>query len=268
MGVKKLLPLRDQQLVNLRQQWFAGQQQMTTKEEFLPAAVEWFRSTRINDLQGWDEFPDTDVILGCTHFIESLVLKHGWAGLQVLPQEYAYYGLMGKHGTEPGMLTPGRPLIVSLPNWRWADLRPEWPEVLRECERKNIPIHIDFAWITAARDIEIDLAHPCIQSFAMSLSKYAMEWNRVGVRWSRQRGMDSVTVFNHFERTANMAQTSAGSYIIKNLPRDYGWDCYGSKHFEVCSELAIQPTKIFHVGMTASGPQGIASDLVNGIAFD
>ena len=89
MGVKKLLPLRDQMLVHVRQQWFAGQQQMTTKEEFLPEAVEWFRSTHINDLQGWDAFPDTDVILGCTHFIESLVLKHGWGGLQILPQEYA-----------------------------------------------------------------------------------------------------------------------------------------------------------------------------------
>jgi hypothetical protein len=239
--------MRDQHLRNLKDSWFANPQTMVDVQQFVPIADEWFRSTKLNTLDGWSAFPCVDVILGCTHFIESLVLKHGWDGIQILPGEYAYYGLMGKHGTEPGNLTPGVPLIISLPNWSYADLRPEWTAVVRECEAKDIDIHIDFAWITTAKDIELDLDHPNIKSFAMSLSKYSLQWNRIGLRWSRQRTVDSITIFNRFEGEVNTALTSAGAYVMANLPRDYGWDTYGRTHYAICRDLNLNSSKIFHV---------------------
>lgn len=262
----KLLPLRDTLITNIRHQWYQQSQHEVSKQEFLAQAQDWFLGTKLNDLQGVKKFPCVDVIHGCTHFIESLVLKHGWSGLQVLTEEYAYYGMMGKHGVEPDQLRPGIPLIISLPGWRWLDLRQDWPDVLRICEQRSIPIHIDFAWLTAARDIAIDLDHPCIESFAMSLSKYAMEWNRVGLRWCRQRGMDSVTIFNHHEQTANTALTSAGAWIISQLPRDYGWQVYGARHLEVCKQQAYQPSKIIHVAFDQEEPVGISDLLINGTA--
>jgi hypothetical protein len=212
-------------------------------------ADDWFKSTRRNNLHGWADFDCVDVVLGCTHFIESLVLKHGWGGIQILPEEYAYYGLMGKYGNPVGELEPHKPLIISLPNWRYADLRPEWSDILAECESKNIDIHIDFAWFTVARDIDIDVSHPCIKSFAMSLSKYHMEWNRIGLRWSRQRTMDSVTIFNRFHWEVNSSLTSCGAYIMDRLPRDYGRDTYENRHHEVCNKLNLLPTKLIHVAL-------------------
>jgi hypothetical protein len=243
----KLLQLNDAFLKNIKHSWFSKSHDFITTHEFIPLAETWFKSTRHNNLHGWNDFPCVDVILGCTHFIESLVLKYGWDGFQILPEEYAYYGLMGKYGSELGNLEPLKPLLISLPNWRYADLRPEWPDLLNECELKNIDIHIDFAWITVARGIDIDLSHPCIKSFAMSLSKYHMEWNRIGLRWSRQRTMDSVTIFNRFHREVNSSLTSCGAYIMNNLPRDYGWDVYGKAHHETCEKLNLLPTKLIHV---------------------
>jgi hypothetical protein len=227
--------------------WFNEPHKIVTSSKFIPIAEEWFRSTKLNDLQGWDDFPCVDVVLGCTHFFESLILKYGWDRFQILPREYAYYGLMGKHGTEPGSLEPNEPLIVSLPNWYYGDLRPEWNALLRECESKNIDIHIDFAWITVARHISIDLSHPNIKSFAMSISKYNMEWNRIGLRWSRQRTMDSVTIFNKFHNEVNTGLTSCGAFIMENLSRDYGWEQYGRLHYQVCTDLNLVPTKLIHV---------------------
>jgi hypothetical protein len=253
----KLHQLNDQHLKNIKSSWFAQPQHLVTCQEFVPIADDWFKSTRLNQLHGWNQFGCIDVILGCTHFIESLVLKYGWDGLQILPEEYAYYGLMGKYGTEPGKLDANKPLVVSLPNWRYADLRPEWPDLLKECEIKNIDIHIDMAWITVAKDIDIDLSHPCIKSFAMSLSKYHMDWNRIGLRWSRQRTMDSITIFNRFHHDVNSALTSCGVHIINNLSRDYGWDTYGNLHYQICQELNLLPTKLINV---ASKPD--ASDVV------
>lgn len=244
---KKLIPIEDQFLRDLKHKWYTDSHPSVTNQQFVPLAEEWFRSTTLNDIQGWAEFPCVDVIMGCTHYIESFILKYGWDGMQILPEEYSYYGLMGKYGNEVGSLEPGKPLIVSLPNWKYADLRPEWENILLECEEKDIDIHIDFAWITTARDIQIDLNHPNIKSFAMSMSKYALQWNRVGLRWAKQRTMDSISMFNQYYGDVNSALTSCGAFMINNIPRDYGWDTYGDLHYQICKDLDLRPTKLVHV---------------------
>lgn len=244
---KKLIPIEDQFLRDLKHKWYSESQVNITNQQFVPLANEWFRSTKINDIQGWNSFPCVDVIMGCTHYIESFVLKYGWEGMQILPEEYSYYGLMGKYGNEAGNLEPSKPLIISLPNWRYADLRPEWDAILKECEAKDIDIHIDFAWITTARDIQINLDHPNIKSFAMSMSKYALQWNRVGLRWARQRTMDSISMFNQYYGDVNSALTSCGAFMIDNIPRDYGWNTYGQLHYQLCDDLNLTPTKLVHV---------------------
>jgi hypothetical protein len=244
---KKLLPVVDRYMLDLKDHWYKDAHKSVTNQEFIPLAEEWFKSTKRNDIQGWDQFPCVDVIMGCTHFIEAFILKYGWDGMQILPEEYSYYGLMGKWGTEPGNLAPEKPLILSLPNWKYADLRPEWNEILRECENKNIDIHIDFAWITTAKDIQIDLNHPNIKSFAMSMSKYNLYWNRVGLRWAKQRTMDSISIFNQYYGDVNSSITSCGAFMIENIPRDYTWNTYETRHYDICQNLKLTPTKMIHV---------------------
>jgi len=255
---KKLIPIEDQHFKNLKANWFSQSHQTVDGANFIPVADEWFQSTKINNLAGWSAFPCVDVVLGCTHFIESFILKYGWNGIQILDHEYAYYGLMGKHGTPAGSLKPNIPMIVSLPNWQEANLRKDWPDILKECETKNIDIHIDMAWITAARDIELDFDHPNIKSFAMSLSKLSLEWNRIGLRWSKQRTMDSITIFNHFHGDVNTALTSCGAYMINNIERDYLWNHYGKNHYHVCTNLNLKPTKIIHVAQQELSVVGIS----------
>ena len=254
---QRLYHLKDEFLNSLKQQWFNESHPVVGYQDFIPIAEDWFKSTKINTLTGWNEFPCVDVIMGCTHFIESLLIKHS-RRIQVLPNDYAYYGFLGIHGTLVGSLEPGVPLIVSLPNWKAADIRKDWPAVLAECEEKNIDIHLDMAWITVARDIELDLSHPCIKSFAMSLSKYSMEWNRIGLRWCRQRTMDPITMLNHYQGDVNSALTSCGAFVMSQLPRDYAWETYKNKHFEICLEHNLTPTKMIHVAQQNDQVVGIA----------
>lgn len=243
---ERLFPIEDKFLLGLKNDWFTGSHKIVTVPEFAPKAIEWFKSTKINNIQGWELFPYTDVIMGCTHYIESFIIRHGWDGFQILNQEYGYYAMQGKHGNNVGELEPNKPLIVSTPNWFYGDMRPEWDALLIECEQKNIDIHIDFAWITTAKGIEINLDHPRIQSFAMSMSKYAMQWNRVGIRWCKQRTMDSITMLNHYYKDVNSSLTSVGSFMIDNIPRDYAWNKYGNLYRLMCKELELYPTKMIH----------------------
>lgn len=264
---EKLIPLNDNHFKSLKQQWFEGSQRLVGIDEYVAVADQWFQSTKLNDIQGWDKFPCVDAIMGCTHYIESFVLKYGWDGMQILPDEYGYYGMMGKFGNEVGSLEPNKPLIVSLPNWKYADIRPRWDEILQECEAKNIDIHIDFAWITTARDIQIDLTHPNIKSFAMSLSKYSLHWNRVGLRWSRQRSMDSITIFNHYYGDVNSALMSCGVFMMENIPRDYGWNIYKNKHLDICNQLGLISSKMLHSAFIPGQekPVGIGLILSDGV---
>ena len=241
---KTLVAVDDDHLQRLKGAWYDEPQKPTEHDEFIDKATEWFSSTKINDLQGWNKFPCVDIIMGCTHFIESLASKNKW-NIQILEREYAYYNLMGKHPTKQGQLKPGVPLIVSLPNYYYGD-RPEWQNVLAECEQKNIDIHIDCAWITAARGFNFNFDHPNIKSFAMSMSKYNFSWNRVGLRWSRQRTMDSCTLIST-QRKYNELTISCGSYMMDNVSRDYGWENYGETVEKICRKLGLSPTMFFYV---------------------
>jgi len=259
----KLLPIEDNYILDLKQRWFEGSHSHILLDAYINAASDWFKSTKLNQLDGWDEFPCTDAIMGCTHFIEAFILKYGWNGFQILDNEYAYYRLMGKHSTSIDQLESGKPLIVSLPNWKTGDFPNEWNKVLQVCEQKDIDIHIDFAWITTAQDINMDLDHPNIKSFAMSMSKYAMQWNRIGVRWSRQRTMDSISIFNHYYGDVNTSLASCGMFMLENIPRDYGWDTYREKYRSLCEQWDLVPTKLIQVVRRHNEdlPYGIAPHL-------
>lgn len=244
---EKLHPINDAHMKKLKHNWFSSLQKEVSYQKFIPMANEWFQSSQFNNIKGWHAFPLVDVTMGNTHYIESFILKHGWDGFQILKNEYAYYTLMGKHGVEVDDLEPNKPLIISMPHWTYCDIRPEWSDILNICERRNIDIHIDMAWVITARDIDLDLNHPCIKSFGMSMSKYSLQWSRVGLRWSRQKSMDSVTIFNDYYINTNTVMTSIGAYYINNLSRDYCWENYGNNHQDLCIKLNLEPTKIIHI---------------------
>ena len=239
-----LHPLEDKHLSDLKQAWYSQPQESVSHNQFLDRATAWFMSTKSNDLQGWNAFPCVDVIMGCTHFIESLASKHKW-NIQILGKEYAYYTVMGKKHTEPGHLQSGVPLIVSLPNYFYGN-RPGWQAVLKECEQKGIDIHIDCAWVTAAKGFNFNFDHPNIKSFAMSMSKYNFTWNRIGLRWSRQRTMDSCSLISA-QKKYNELTTACGSFMMDNISRDYGWEKYGKLNQQICDKLGLDPTMFFYV---------------------
>lgn len=242
-----LFPIKDQKMIDLRESWYANPQSQKNYKEFIPRATEWFQSTKNNDLHGWSALPHADVTMGCTHYLESIVQKYNWSGFQILKNEYAYYTLMGKHGVDPEDLEPHKPLIITVPHWTFCDVRPEWDEVLKICEQRKIDIHIDMAWIITARDIKIDLSHPCIKSMGLSLSKLSLQWSRVGLRFSRQKSMDSITIFNDYYKDTNTVMTSIGNFWMDNFERDYLWNTYGNQHHDLCRTLDVAPTKIIHV---------------------
>ena len=110
------------------------------------------------------------------------------------------------------------------------------------------------------KDIEIDFSHPCIKSFAMGTSKFTQPWLRVGIRFTKQRTIDNITILNHFYSDNNSALFSAGVYAMENIPRDYSWQTYGNRYNHICTELGVLPTNLINVvyDPEVGQPRGIA----------
>lgn len=243
----KITTINDKKIKKIKQEWYNNSHPEYTWKQYIEIAQEWFLGSQLVTLAGVQDFPYVDVTCGNTQFIESFVLKYGWDGFQILKLEYAYYKLMGKHGVDLDQLQENKPMIITIPDFYTGTVRSEWSDLLLIAEQKNIDLHLDFAWLVMARDIELDLTHPCIKSFGISMSKLNLNWNRVGLRWSRQRTMDGITILNHYYKTdINTNIFSCGVHNMKNLPRDYAWDTYGELNTDICKQLNLQQTKFVH----------------------
>ena len=221
-----------------------------TLDKFKQLAQNYFQGSKLNLLSGFDKFTNVDIVLGCTQFIDDLLLHYGLHGLQILAHDYGYYWRLDPN-LQPavvGELVPDRPLLISMPFAGETDIHPQMSAILDECLAKGIPVHIDSAWITCARDIHFDYSHPAIQSFAMSLSKgMDLSWNRIGLRWSRiQDDTNSVSIYNKFYMIPR-AMLNIGYAHLEVIKPDHLWNLYGDRYFEICKDLLLRPTKMIHL---------------------
>lgn len=222
-----------------------------TQTQFIEQAQAWFLGTRLNHISGLDAFPFVKATMGCNHALDDLMIQHGAVGeLQVLAGEYGYYRRLDPAlvVATPGSLVPGLPLVISMPFVGVMDVHPQMADILDECDVKGIPVHIDGAWMSAARDIEFDFDHPVIASVAMSLSKgMDLWWNRVGLRWSRtELPNSSISIYNQFYMIPQ-ACLDIGLTYLQSIPPDHLWNCHGVRYNELCRTLYLRPTKMIHL---------------------
>lgn len=220
----------------------------------------WMEYSRRNTLHGLENFKRKDIIMGCSQFIDNLYIKHGVENIQVLEGEYRYHHRMFPNlkFSAIGKLDPKKELIISAP-FTNGSMHPKFHELLDECFEKNINIHIDGAWITAAQNIRLDLNHPSIASIGISLSKgYGLSgWNRIGVRWSNTLEQDSITLMNDYQQIHSLA-VQIGIFMLDNIPVDHLWDTHEKNYYKICKDFHLHPTDTIHVGMSNQYIHGIA----------
>jgi hypothetical protein len=145
---EKLCPIDDPLMGKLRAQWFEGQQKEVSYKQFVPQAVEWFRGTCVNDIQGWDAFPMVDVTMGNTHYIESFLLKYGWHGFQILKNEYAHQvEWMTTFKTNQQLISDKVQFVLTKVEGREADLMKSMgldPSRLSDPSRNVVKYYIKF----------------------------------------------------------------------------------------------------------------------------
>jgi hypothetical protein len=216
----------------------------------------YINSTKLNSIKGLDSFNHIDIINGCTQYIDNLYMC---GPVQVLEGDYRYHSRLGLATVLTlGKLRHNTPLIIAMPFPRIGAIHDNMSELLTECSNKNIPVHIDGAWLTCCRDIEFDFNHNSIQSVGISLSKgLGLGWNRVGLRYTRKHNPDSVTIMNDFNMNLR-APAMIGLHFVRNLPADYLWNKYSDSYYKICRDFNLTPTKSIYLALRDNEPVGLS----------
>jgi hypothetical protein len=256
-----LPPIFDAKLKQLQHQIVNGDILHTDADpytRFQHDAHGYFTASKRYQLLGIDQFVYQDIIMGCNHFIDNLIMKHGITGLQIFEHDYRYYQRLcpGISFARPGELVPNRPVLIAAPIPGYLDLHPNWAAIVAECESKNIAMHLDASWMGAATDIDLDLGSTAIRSVCMSLSKgLGMQWNRIGLRWSRdQDETDSISIYNRFGMIPESLVRN-GIVAMSQIEPDYLWNTYGDRHHEICRALKLRPSRIIHAARSLDRTQ-------------
>jgi len=218
---------------------------------------EWLSRSNLNQLTGFDSFYRSDICIGCTQFIDNLYMK---GPIQVLKNDYRYHERLGLASImDVGSLIPDIPLIVAMPFPGVGDPHPHMESILNECMEKNIPIHIDGAWITCSRAVSFNFDHPAVVSVGISLSKgLGLGWNRTAIRWTKSLEPDSISIMNDFHMN-NRIPIMVANHFLKNLNPDHLWNTHENRYNKICKDFDLTPTNSIHIALRNGSPVGVSS---------
>lgn len=225
-------------------------------QQFKDTFVKWLDNHKYSSFKGLDVFKHKDIINGCTQFIDDLYQRCGT--LQTFENDYKYHWRLNNDivYATTDTLDPNKELLISMPFPFYGDVHPDMQEILDAAHEKNIPVHIDGAWISCIRDIEFDFDHPAIQTVGISLSKGGMGGNRIGLRFARKRPKGAVTIMNDFNMNSQ-ALVSMGIKFMEELGPEYFWTQYKNHYDKVCEDFDLQPTKAIHLASKDGRPVGV-----------
>jgi hypothetical protein len=259
-------PLSDQKIKNeITNVLTGGIDKNIDKElcvQFIQKFEQYIFSSTINRFKGHLSFQRKDVILGCTQYIDNLYMQ---GNVQVFENDYRYHERLGRAYIIKKIenLKETVPLIIAMPFPSTGDMRKDMQSILNQALIKNIPVHIDGAWMSCCKDIEFDFNHPAIVSFASSLSKgLGLGWNRIGVRWHKdQQVNDSISLMNDYNMVIKAA-VKIGMHFMQKFPMDYLWTEHQDHYKKICKDFNLLETKCIHLAMSGKGPLGV-SKLIN-----
>lgn len=225
-------------------------------EDFKIECERWIHSTKLNSLSGFESFLRKDIIIGCTQFIDNLYMQ---GPLQTIRGDYRYHERLNlSFVKDVGSLIPDIPLLIAMPFPNIGAPHASMEEILYECQTKNIPVHIDGAWISCCRNVTFDFSHVSIKSVGISLSKgLGLGWNRIGLRWTKEDNADAITIMNDFKMNCRPL-SMVGLHFLKNFKSDYLWNTYGHLNEKVCQDFGLEQTNSIYLALRNKQPVGIA----------
>ena len=242
----------DKKLLEIRLDFFKNFNNETLKyitanyQDFIATFEKSIKENKSMNISGLDLFNQKDVIIGCQHFIDELIMTHGIDNIQLFDKGYNYYKKINPNIKYVTLdtLQSKKPLILEYPFPKYLGEHPLYKDIIKKCNELDIDVYLDCAWLPASYGLTLDLDQPCIKGMAMSLSKcFGLHWSRIGVRWLKNETKDSIFHQNE-NRMISLPNLMIGKYYLDRLPMDYLITKYQTKYYKICEKLSLNPGNI------------------------
>ena len=96
-------------------------------------------------IHGLELFKQKDVITGCQHFIDQMIMTHGLDNLQVFKGGYNYYQRLNANFRFVNLDTmeAGRPLILEYPFPKFGAEHPDFQKIIKKSNNLGIDIYLE-----------------------------------------------------------------------------------------------------------------------------
>lgn len=242
----------DKELLEIRLKFFKNFENKSIKlinleyQDFITAFEKSIKNNKSVSITGLEFFNQKDVVIGCNHFIDELIMTYGLDNLQLFEGGYNYYKRLNpniKYVTLDTLSTK-KPLILEYPFPRYLDEHPSYNDIIKKCNDFKIDVFLDCAWLPVSFDLHLDLMQPCIKGMAMSLSKcFGLHWSRIGIRWLKEKKEDGIFLQNK-NRMISFPNLMIGKYYLDRMPMDFLIKKYHSKYHQICKNLSLNPGKV------------------------
>lgn len=225
------------------------------QSEFTEKFYNWINSSKLNNLNGLEDFPNKKIVAGTAQAFDHFYLKHKDRRFRFYKGEFMYHSACLKHGFDWAYIEDNRlhnndAVIVSVP-FSDTGTQLSMENLLYNCYGMDIPVLLDFAYFPCTKNINLDLAKfSAVETITFSISKafYGCEFLRVGMRLQREDKDDGIDVFNSVEMVNRISLSIANS-LIENYSVDHNWIKYEYVYKEVCKDLNLTETDCIMFGL-------------------
>lgn len=224
---------------------------------FLLDYRDWFSDKK--NFKGLESYKHIDFSAGTTEAFGQFYFKHLDKRLRLFKAEYFYHWLMARNyfansaelGTEP--LMKGDVVVMSCPFSGTGNLPQNFYEILSQCDRLEIPVMLDLAYINISCIDDLDLRFKCIQEITTSLSKvFPVENHRIGIRLRRNFYDDSLYAYNENDYV-NLYSVNVGHSLIEKFNNNWLYRKYEKLQINACNNLGVRKSDCVIFGLAEKG---------------
>jgi hypothetical protein len=220
--------------------------------EYLSFLPQWIASSKLNSIEGLEQFPLRRLTSGNTQAFDDFYIRHHDRTFKFLPGEYPYLSKYVRRWellADPGELTRKDALVISAPFSATGNMHPQFDATLDRADHIGIPVLIDCAFFGIARNLRLELRHRCIEAVCFSLSKaFGAGCFRSGIELSKQSG-GPASIQNDW-CYVQLLSAKIGLEVARQFSPDYIPSKYRSWQLAICREFGLTPsdTVVFGLG--------------------
>jgi len=232
------------------------------KSKFVQTYKQWMFAVHPN-IKGWEDYNELCFTQGTTESFSQFYLRFREnKRLRLAKGEYFYNqmmkGLWYKEKfawLDEDEIKPNDVVLISVPFSNTGAVPDYLETLLTECDKNNVPVMLDLAYVSLSVNQEVDLTHKCIEYVVSSLSKvFPVELYRIGIRMQRKKFEDQIYVINEKNYNyINVLSAYVGTKLMETYPADYIYNKYRQKQLDMCDHLNVEASPCVYFGIDTKG---------------